>query len=221
MVKLMEKVASSTLMEIFIKESGKTIKPMVSVFTDILMVQSTEATGSKINSMEKELKPGLTSLNMRVTLLMEQSMAQESSLGLMVQVTKVNLSSIILVGMVNIDGVTRDAIKVLGKIIRCTAVENSRGPMAANTWVTIMRTKKKVKGHLSGQMGGFIKDLGKTASSTAEASSKIEKVTLKWVSGMKASVSGGMMKMVIVFIQKTSKIQETRLLLGIKNEILD
>ena len=177
MEKPMGKVVSSTLMEIFTKESGKTIKHMVSAFTDILMVQSTEATGSKINSTEKELKPGLTNLNMRVTLLMEQSMAQESLLGLMVQVTKANLSSIISAAMVNIDGVTRDAIKVLGKIIRCTAVGNSRGQMAANTWVTITRTKKKVKGHLNGQMEGYIKALGKMASSTAVASSKIEKVT--------------------------------------------
>ena len=177
MEKPMGKVVSSTQMEISTKESGKTIKPMVSVFTDILMVQSTEATGTKINSTEKELKPGLTNLNMRVTLLMEQSMAQESLLGLMVQVMKANLSSIISVAMVNIDGVTRDAIKVLGKIIRCTAVGNSHGQMAANTWVTITRTKKKVKGHLSGQMEGFIKALGKMVSNTAVASLKIEKAT--------------------------------------------
>ena len=146
MEKPMGKVASSTQMEIFTKESGKTIKLMVSAFTDILMVQSIEATGLKINSMERELRPGQTNLNMKVTLLMEQSTAQGSSLGLTARATKANSSSTISVDMVNIDGETRDAIKEPGKIIRCMAVGNSHGRMAANTLVTITKTKKKEKG---------------------------------------------------------------------------
>ena len=153
------------------------IKPMVSAFTDILMVQSIEATGLKINSMERELRPGQTNLNMKVTLLMEQSTAQGSSLGLTARATKANSSSTISVDMVNIDGETRDAIKEPGKIIRCTAVGNLLGRMAANTLVTIMKIKKKEKGRQSGLMEEYIKALGKTASSTAVASSKIEKVT--------------------------------------------
>ena len=146
MEKPMGKVASSTQTEIFTKESGKTIKPMVSAFTDILMVQSIEATGLKINNMEKELRPGQTNLNMKVTLLMEQSTAQGSSLGLTARVTKANSNSTISVAMVNIDGETRDAIKEPGKTIRCTAVGNLLGRMAANTLVTIMKIKKKEKG---------------------------------------------------------------------------
>ena len=146
MEKPMGKVVSSTLMEIFTKESGKTIKHMVSAFTDILMVQSIEVTGSKINNTERELKPGQTNLNMKVTLLMEQSTAQGSSLGLTARATKANSSSTISVAMVNIDGETRDAIKEPGKIIRCMAVGNSHGRMAANTLVTITKTKKKEKG---------------------------------------------------------------------------
>ena len=83
---------------------------------------------------------------MKVTLLMERSTAQGSSLGLTARVTKANSNSTISVAMVNIDGETRDAIRELGKIIRCMAVENLLGRMAANTLVTIMKTKKKEKG---------------------------------------------------------------------------
>ena len=119
-------------MEIFIKENGKTIKPMVLVFIGILMVQSTEVTGTKINSTERVLKPGPTNLNMKVTLSMELSMAQASSPGLMGRVTRVNSSSTISVAMVNTDGETRDATKAHGKIIRCTEVVNSRGQMAVS-----------------------------------------------------------------------------------------
>ena len=146
MEKPMGKVDSSIQMEIFTKESGKTIKPMVSAFTDILMVQSIEATGSKISSTARGLKPGQINLNMKVTLLMERSTAQGSSLGLTARVTKANSNSTISVAMVNIDGETRDAIRELGKIIRCMAAENLLGRMAANTLVTIMKTKKKEKG---------------------------------------------------------------------------
>jgi hypothetical protein len=45
-------------MEIFMKENGKTIKPMERVTMHILMGPDMKAHGSRINSTEKAQKPG-------------------------------------------------------------------------------------------------------------------------------------------------------------------
>lgn len=58
-----------TLMEIFMKESGKTIRPMEKGFTFMPMELNTSDNGKKTNNMAKELKLGIFFINIKNILI--------------------------------------------------------------------------------------------------------------------------------------------------------
>lgn len=79
--KQMEKVDSSTQMEISITATGKTIWLMDSVLISIRMAPSTTATGTKTDNMVKVTKFGLMVQPTRAAMFKERSMDKESSGG--------------------------------------------------------------------------------------------------------------------------------------------
>ena len=71
------------LMEIFMKENGKTIRQMVMEFTHIAMVRNTKVIGEKIFKTAMERKFGLMEVNTKDCIKMEKNMVMEDMCGQM------------------------------------------------------------------------------------------------------------------------------------------
>jgi hypothetical protein len=70
-------------MVMFIKETGKMIKPMDKDFITILMEPDMKENGLKINNMDMELKLGLMVLNISEIIIWVENMEKENFYGLM------------------------------------------------------------------------------------------------------------------------------------------
>ena len=78
--KLMVTVNFSMPMEIFMKENGWTIRLMVWELTLMLTELNTTESGETINSMEQDVRPGLTAPFTKVNIMKERRTVKESSL---------------------------------------------------------------------------------------------------------------------------------------------
>ena len=114
-IRLVDEAVSFTAMVICTLACGSTTKLMVTANTYIKMELVTKEIGTKISSMVKESKHGLTVPNMRVSTLMGRSMAQESLRGLMEIFIMANLKKTICRVMVYMNGWMGGHIKDSGK----------------------------------------------------------------------------------------------------------
>lgn len=112
--KLMEKVDLSMLMETFTMDNGLTIKLMDLVFIAISMEPSMKDIGKKINSTDKDLKPGLTVLDMKDSTFRAKNTEKVDSLGLMAALITANSSKTILKETESTIGLTAESIMVCG-----------------------------------------------------------------------------------------------------------
>lgn len=80
--KLMVTVNFSMPMEIFMKENGWTIRLMVWEPTLMLTELNTTESGETINSMEQDVRPGLTAPFTKENIMKERRTVKESSLSL-------------------------------------------------------------------------------------------------------------------------------------------
>jgi len=108
--------------DIIIKLRGKEI-------ISILMEQNIVDNGKEIFNMEKEWKPGLMDLILKVLLFMVSKKDMVSLFGVMVQNIKEVYHKIILMGKVNIFGQIKDLMKVNEKTIKCMVKEFLNGKM--------------------------------------------------------------------------------------------
>jgi len=99
-IELMEKVNSYMSMEIYMMDSGQTIKRTVLEFTDMSMERCTRANGKMIYSTVEVLKLGQTKAATKVNMLMAGNMVLEVTNGMMeasIVVTGVKTRLVVLV----------------------------------------------------------------------------------------------------------------------------
>lgn len=78
MIKPMAMESCITMMEISMRDNGKTIKPMAKELILMLMEQDITASGKMINSMAMELRSGLMVLIMRGSIAMARKTVRVS-----------------------------------------------------------------------------------------------------------------------------------------------
>jgi hypothetical protein len=162
----MEKDVSFTLMEMFTTVHGSMIKPMERVSIAILTELSTKETGSRTNSMERDLRHGLMVPDMKVNTFLERNMAWENSPGLMEVLTMVLLKRTISKETVDIIGPTEESSKDLGLTIRWKAKVYSLGLMAEDMRETTKTIRKKAKENSFGLMEESMREAGKMENNT-------------------------------------------------------
>jgi hypothetical protein len=102
------------LMEMCMRAIGKMIKLMVKVGTITQTVQSMRVIGEKISSMVTGRRHGQMAHAMRVNIRMARRTGMESSIGLMVLLTKASLLTIISMELVSTLGLMVDSTMVIG-----------------------------------------------------------------------------------------------------------
>lgn len=120
-------------MAMFMKENGKTIRPMERESIHMLMDPDMKASGLKINSTDLVLKGGLMVLHMKDNMLKARNMAKVNSLGLMpVLLLEISLTTISMV-MEFMNGQMAESTLVIGRTTRWKDTAPSHGLMAENT----------------------------------------------------------------------------------------
>ena len=107
------------LMVMFMKDSGRTIKPMAKVIINMRMELHILAIGKMINNMDRVLRHGQMVLAMRALTLRVKNTAKENSNLQMDQFMKENFSLMRYQERVNTCGQTKRPTKVNGKRTKC------------------------------------------------------------------------------------------------------
>ena len=152
MIKPMEEVDLSMLMEISMMDTGKTIKlmDMGSILTPTVL--NMKDTGSMTSSMVKVKNTGQMVLNTKVIIHLVKRMDLVNSIGLINHHMLETLLIIIFTVMENTSGQIKENIKVIGSQTKCMEQVLSRGLMEESMKVTTTMTKNKDTVNLPGQM---------------------------------------------------------------------
>ena len=186
-IKLMEVGDLSMQTATFMRESGKTTRLTVRVFTSTLTELNTTGTGKRISKMEKELKPGLMVLNTQATMLTAKSTAEECSTGQMAQNMRANSTTTIFMDQEFTNGLTEENMMVTGNKIKCTGPVFSNGKTGDNTKENIKMIKRKVEVPLLGLMAESMSETGILESNTERESILHLKVKLNTENGKTAN----------------------------------
>lgn len=132
-IRPMVEVDSSMLTVMFMTESGKMTKLMVMAIIITLMEPVMKVNGTRTSSMARVKRSGLTVPTTKVSILMERSMDKACSTGQMDLLTMASSLTTTFKATESTPGLMAESIKDNGSVIKCTELESSLGLMVAGT----------------------------------------------------------------------------------------
>ena len=144
-----------TIMVTFSLESGLMENVMDKVITTTWMELSTQVIGKMINNTVWVLRPGLIIPSMMVSTKKERNMDKVNSYGLMAAVITVRCLRMTFMVLESTTGQMADNMKETGLTEKCKDKENILGLMEDHILETIMMISNKEKAHFHGQMAGI------------------------------------------------------------------
>ena len=144
-----------TIMVTFSLESGLMENVMDKVITTTWMELSTQVIGKMINNTVWVLRPGLIIPSMMASTKKERNMDKVNSYGLMAAVITVRCLRMTFMVLESTTGQMADNTKETGLTEKCKDKENILGLMEDHILETIMMISNKEKAHFHGQMAGI------------------------------------------------------------------
>jgi len=144
-----------TIMVTFSLESGLMENVMDKVITTTWMELSTQVIGKMINNTVWVLRPGLIIPSMMASTKKERNMDKVNSHGLMAAVITVRCLRMTFMVLESTTGQMADNTKETGLTAKCKDKENILGLMEDHILETIMMISNKEKAHFHGQMAGI------------------------------------------------------------------
>ena len=144
-----------TIMVTFSLESGLMENVMDKVITTTWMELSTQVIGKMINNTVWVLRPGLIIPSMMASTKKERNMDKVNSHGLMAAVITVRCLRMTFMVLESTTGQMADNTKETGLTAKCKDKENILGLMEDHILETIMMISSKEKAHFHGQMAGI------------------------------------------------------------------
>ena len=176
MIRPMEEVDSSMQMVIFMMDTGKMIRLMVSGNIPILTEHSTRANGVMTSSTAKVKKSGPMVPSTRGIIISEKSMALDNSTGqIILLIQEISLTTTFKV-TASIAGPTQENTQVIGSATRCTAKEYSHGPTRESMKECTMMIRNRVTEYSFGQMVENTTVIGRMVSKRVSAFTRTLKV---------------------------------------------
>ena len=195
--RLMAKVVSSMLMEIFMMDSGRMTRHMDTASILILTEPDIKVIGKKTNNTEKVSKHGPMVQAMKETISKARNMVLASSHGLMAAHIKDSSTRTISRDKGSINGQMDVSMRVNGRTIKWKAWEFSPGQMVASTKVNISMIRKKEKESFSGRMVENTRETGRMENSMELVFTLLLQAKPREESGMKAKESHGLIDRLI------------------------
>lgn len=186
-----ERASSHMLMEMFMKEIGRTIRPAASVSIRTIMGRGMRENGSRIISMEEAVRRGSTVAAMMDNTAKERSTETGNTFGGTAAIMRVlgkttrSLDLACMYGQMGADTLES------GLTIKCTAEASTRGKMAGSTVVNTSTTRSMVMVNTHGPMGEDMWENGLIASVMAEERSYPLTVMSERVSGSRTDAYDG------------------------------